>query len=95
MQALLREPQSYADRRRHKRKQVLWAAIIGKGDLTRSCVILDFSASGAKARIPHSRFQPRDSVTLLCPRIGCAAAEIVWQQENLAGLRFTSPPGSG
>src|SRR5277367_2748449 len=65
------------DRRRHKRKPVLWSARVESRTGAADCIILDLSLGGAKLR-GQIEVQARQSVTLVIDRFGAIRAEVVW-----------------
>lgn len=92
------------DRRQHRRSRVLWGATLTAdgidGELT--CTVVDISAGGAKlmmnasmmGRDPDllSMVTPGARVTLSVRASGSVPAEIVWQEDDRAGLRFLIDP---
>ena len=90
----LREDQSEADaseRRRHKRKPVLWAARVETRSGATDCIILDLSLGGAKLR-GTAPVAANQEVMLVIDRFGAVRAEVVWARSGHMGLRFTDKP---
>ncbi|HUZ74791.1 MAG TPA: PilZ domain-containing protein [Stellaceae bacterium] len=80
-----------AERRRHKRKPVLWAARVETRDGPCECIILDLSLGGAKLR-GNTAVAAKQVVTLVIDRFGALRAEVVWSRLNYLGLRFVDTP---
>jgi hypothetical protein len=76
------------DRRRHKRKPVLWSARVESRTGAAECIILDLSLGGAKLQ-GKVEVQARQAVTLVIDRFGAIRAEVVWARSGYMGLRFT------
>ena len=76
------------DRRRHRRKPVLWAAEIDTATQRYDCVVLDVSAQGAKIR-SSAPLMTQQVVAIIIERFGRLRGEVVWVGNNLAGIRFT------
>jgi hypothetical protein len=76
------------ERRKHKRKPVLWSARVEWSSGAAECIILDLSLGGAKLRGPVE-VKARDTVTLVIDRFGAIRAEVVWAKMGYLGLRFT------
>jgi hypothetical protein len=81
-----------AERRRHKRKTVLWSARVESRQGPSDCVILDLSLGGAKIRASGTPVPARQIVTLVIDRFGALRAEVVWSRMGHMGLRFTDAP---
>ena|SRR5215469_8366438 len=79
------------EQRRHIRKHVLWAARLETKEGPFSCIILNVSRSGAKLRVtaPNLQHQP---VKLVMETYGALTAEIVWQNADKMGIRFSADP---
>jgi hypothetical protein len=81
-----------ADRRRHKRKPVLWSARIEGRGAPSECIILDLSLGGAKIRASGPQVPTHQHVTLVIDRFGAIRAEVAWSRMGHMGLRFTDSP---
>jgi hypothetical protein len=79
------------ERRRHKRKPVLWKAVLDTGSGPAECAILDLSLGGAKLRVAATGTQ-RQRVTLVIDRFGPLEAEVIWSRSGRMGVRFTAAP---
>ncbi|HUZ74248.1 MAG TPA: PilZ domain-containing protein [Stellaceae bacterium] len=81
---------SWQERRRHRRKPVMWAARLETASGVVDCTAFDLSLGGAKLRLdgPVALHHP---VQLVLARLGVIAAEAVWQGDGTLGLRFTEP----
>jgi hypothetical protein len=82
------------ERRKHKRKPVLWSARIEARDEIVPCIILDLSLGGAKLKGQAASARTRDRVMLVIDRFGAIPAEVVWSRSGHMGLRFTERPES-
>jgi hypothetical protein len=82
---------SWEDRRKHKRKPVLWGARIATSDGDFDCIALNLSRGGAKLRMAEP-LEVGQTATLVIDRFGALAAEVVWRRADLIGLRFTDAP---
>src|ERR1700691_3402429 len=79
------------EKRRHKRKPVLWSARVECDTSQAQCIILDLSLGGAKLRVaPQAK--ARERVTLVIERFGAINAEVAWCRSGQMGLRFTDTP---
>jgi hypothetical protein len=87
----VKDQTSWTDRRGHGRAHVLWNGRIRAGGKERSCVILDLSASGAMLRLPDPEAS-RAHVTIEGEHFKALPGRVVWQQDNVVGLRFSVPP---
>jgi DNA-binding response OmpR family regulator len=76
------------ERRRHRRKPVLWAAELETATQRYDCVVLDVSAQGAKVRVA-APLAPQQAVAVIIERFGRLRGEVVWIGHSLAGIRFT------
>lgn len=82
---------AYSDRRRHKRKPVLWAARVETRSGPSECIILDLSLGGAKLR-GGGTVEAKQIVTLVIDRFGALRAEVMWARSGHMGLRFADSP---
>jgi PilZ domain len=82
----------YAERRRHKRKPVLWSARVESYAGPADCIILDLSLGGAKIKTSATPVPAHQKVTLVIDRFGALRAEVVWSRMGHMGLRFTDSP---
>jgi hypothetical protein len=80
-----------SERRRHKRKPVLWAARVETRAGAADCIILDLSLGGAKLR-GVAPVIAKQEVMLVIDRFGAIRAEVVWARSGHMGLRFTDKP---
>ena len=88
----IREQEAQAkEQRRHVRKRVLWVARLETKDGPLSCTILNVSRSGAKLRVAAPNLQ-HQSVKLVMETYGALSAEIVWQNADKMGIRFSADP---
>jgi hypothetical protein len=76
------------DRRRHRRHEVTWLGRIhaSNGTLV-ECAVLDLSAEGAKVILGDS-VAVGARVTFVSPRFDPVTAQIVWTDDQTAGLQF-------
>lgn len=79
------------EQRRHIRKHVLWAARLETQEGPFSCIILNVSRSGAKLRVTAPGLS-RQPVKLVMESYGSLAAEIIWQNTDKMGIRFSAEP---
>lgn len=84
---------SWENRRKHKRKPVLWAARIETPDGDFDCIALDLSRGGAKVRLA-APLALHQAVTLVIDRFGALGAEVVWRRSGQVGLKFTDDPAT-
>jgi PilZ domain len=78
--------------RAHKRKRVLWGAILDQDGRTWECKVADVSPGGAKIRIDE-RLTIDSTVVLTIEGIGSFPGEVRWQNEDFAGIRFVEDAG--
>ncbi len=81
----------WKERRVYARSHVVWNGRLRSGRDEQDCVILDFSATGAMLRLPDLDPQ-RAYVTLATEHFGELRGRVVWQRENVVGLRFADRP---
>jgi len=81
-----------AERRRHRRKAVLWSARVETRSGPSDCIILDLSLGGAKVKATGTSVPARQVVTLVIDRFGALRAEVVWSRMGHMGLRFIDAP---
>lgn len=81
-----------AERRRHKRKTVLWSARVESRQGPSDCFILDLSLGGAKIKTAGAPVPAHQVVTLVIDRFGALRAEVVWSRMGHMGLRFIDAP---
>ena len=81
---------SSQERRRSRRKPVMWAARLETAAGAVECAAFDLSLGGAKLRldVPVALHHP---VRLVLERRGIIGAEAVWRRGSTLGLRFTEP----
>jgi hypothetical protein len=82
---------SWEERRKYKRKPVLWAAKLETASGRHECITLDLSLGGAKLRV-DTTVAPNEQVTLVFDRFGPLRAEVAWVEGGTIGLRFTEDP---
>ena len=81
-----------AERRRHKRKPVVWQGKIETHDARAvTCAVLNLSLGGAKLAV-EGVFVAGDRVKLSINRIGALEVEIVWHDDGYLGVRFCDAP---
>jgi len=85
-----RQPASVPERRRAGRKRVLWAGRVESGERLLNCAVLDVSLQGARVRLDEGPL-PRGPMTIAVSCFGTFQAELVWERERMAGLRFLEP----
>ena len=78
----------FVDRRRHMRKQRLWSASITQGHSTWSCVIVEYSASGAKVRVPGAVRLALAPAKISCAQLGEVTGTVVWQTGTNLGIKL-------
>jgi len=80
-----------AERRRARRKPVMWAARLETEDGAVACAAFDISLSGARLRLdaPVALHRP---VLLVFDRFGGLRAEPIWRRGKILGLRFGEAP---
>jgi len=79
-----------SDRREHKRFDVLRSAIVKGARANMECMVINLSLGGAKLMLMGTVcLDP--TVTLAIDEIGTFHADVVWQRQEFAGLRFTDP----
>lgn len=79
------------EKRRHKRKPVIWSARVETETGQAECIILDLSLGGAKLRVP-AQAKAHQPVTLVIDRFGAINGEVAWCRSGQMGLRFTDAP---
>lgn len=80
-------PQRPPERRRALRKRVLWSAQVESEERLINCAILDVSLQGARVRLDEGAL-PQGPMAIAVSRFGTFQAEVVWVQDQVAGLRF-------
>jgi len=76
-----------SERRRAIRKHVLWAGRLGANARQLDCTILDVSLGGARIRLDEE-VPSRGPLTIASARFGTFHAQVVWESDHVAGLRF-------
>jgi hypothetical protein len=76
------------DRRKHTRKQRLWSARITQGRSTWSCVIVEYSAGGARVRVPAAVRLALAPARISCVQLGEVAGTVVWQTGTDLGIKL-------
>lgn len=75
------------ERRRTLRKNVIWAGQLDANARQLDCTILDVSLGGARIRL-NEEVPSLGPLALLCERFGTFHAEVMWEADHMAGLRF-------
>jgi len=75
------------ERRRTIRKHVLWAGQLSANARQLDCAILDVSLGGARIRV-NEEVPARGPIAIACDRFGTFHAEVIWEKNHVAGLRF-------
>jgi len=75
------------ERRQTVRKRVLWTAQLGANARQLDCTILDVSLGGARIRV-REEVPSRGPIAIACDRFGTFHAEVIWEKNLVAGLRF-------
>jgi hypothetical protein len=81
----------WSEKRRYKRKPVLWGAKLETASGRHECITLDLSLGGAKLRV-YTKLAPEEQVTLVFDRFGALKAEVAWVDGGTVGIRFTEDP---
>jgi len=77
------------DRRRARRKSVLWTGQVEATDHLINCAVLDVSLQGARVRLDDDREAlPKGPLAIAMSRFGTFQAEVVWTRGGMSGLRF-------
>ncbi|HUZ75407.1 MAG TPA: PilZ domain-containing protein [Stellaceae bacterium] len=85
-------PAAKAERRRHRRRQVVWQGKIETRDSRLvACAVLNLSLGGAMVAADGA-FAAGDWIKLSITRIGSVEAEIVWHDDGHLGVRFLDDP---
>jgi hypothetical protein len=79
------------EKRRHKRKPVLFMGRLETDTSDEEAIILDLSLGGARLRVP-TLAKARQPVTLVIARFGRLNAEVAWCRSGQIGLRFVDRP---
>ncbi len=83
---------AWDEKRKHKRKPVLWAARIEtQAGEPAECIILDLSLGGAKLRCA-AKVAARQPVRLVIDRFGVLRGQVAWVRSGMIGLHFIDPP---
>ncbi len=82
---------NWKERRLYTRSHVVWNGRLRSGADEQDCVILDFSATGAMLRLPDLDPQ-RAYVTVSADHFGELRGRVIWQRENVVGVRFADRP---
>jgi len=78
--------------RRHPRTAVFWSGTVQVGRESIDCIVLNMSAGGAKVKL-FKRYPGGNSPLVLnIDRLGGYAAEVVWSQGEMIGVRFLKDP---
>lgn len=79
------------NRRRARRRAVMWPAVVKQGERSWSCTIVNVSLVGARLNLIGA-VPPRSRVQLICDRFGALEANMMWRGGMFAGLRFLASP---
>lgn len=79
------------DRRRRRRKPVIWSARLEIESGIIDCTAFDVSEGGARLRLDGAAVALNRPVRLVLDRFGVFDAETVWRRGTILGLRFTEP----
>jgi hypothetical protein len=79
------------NRRRARRRAVMWPAVIKQGERSWSCTIVNVSTVGARLNLIGA-VAPKSRVLLMCDRFGALEANMMWRDGMYAGLKFLAPP---
>jgi hypothetical protein len=82
---------NWDEKRRHKRKPVIFKGRLETDNGLDECIILDLSLGGAKLRTALQA-RAREPVTLVIERFGRLNAEVAWCRSGQIGLRFVDRP---
>ncbi len=94
MSALQTAPETDADRRRHKRFNLLHSASLREGTRVVDCVIRDISLSGARVLVKRRSVVEQQELVLDIEGVGLLHSRIVWQREDQAGVQFLVTPAT-
>lgn len=83
--------EGWKDRRHYQRRHVLWAGRLRSGAGEQQCVILDLSAAGAMVRLSDGSSNSA-RVAVSGDWFGELLGRVIWQQDNVIGLRFAARP---
>lgn len=78
------------DRRGYGRKPANFLATLKSGGQMFSCHIVEVSEAGARIRLAMETAVVSGPGRLISPDIGDKEAEVVWQNGDLVGVRFTA-----
>lgn len=78
-------------RRRTRRWNVMWPAVVTHGDRQFPCTILDISELGARLESLSGPL-PKAAMTLQCDRFGSLDGRLLWTRGKTAGLKFDMCP---
>jgi len=79
-------------RRRYKRKSVVWAAQIETFLNTFEGTVLEISRGGSRIHMATGQISPGQSVTLHLEKFGAFEAHVVWQSPTAIGIQFVEEP---
>jgi hypothetical protein len=80
-----------ANRRRCRRWNVIWPAVVSHGDRQYPCTILDISERGARVEGLAGSL-PKAAVKLQCERFGSLEGWLIWTRGKVAGIGFAAAP---
>jgi len=73
------------------RKHVLWSGRVEVNARLLNCAILDISLQGARIQLAEGLL-PRRPFAIAVGHFGTFLADVVWERDRMAGLRFREPP---
>jgi hypothetical protein len=79
------------NRRRSRRWNVIWPAVVAHGDRQYPCTILDISERGARVEGLAGSL-PKAAVKLQSERFGSLDGYLIWTRGKVAGIGFAAAP---
>ena len=79
------------ERRIGKRRRVVWACRMTQGRVTYAGVLYDVSVGGARLKFDRKLLLKTEPVLIWSPKFGELRGEIVYQRNNVVGVRFLGP----
>ena len=76
------------ERRRARRKRVLWTGQVEADNRLVNCAVVDVSLQGARVRMDDDSKLPKGPLAIALSRFGMFQAEVVWTKDRMSGLRF-------
>lgn len=87
-----KQPSETKTLRRHPRSAVFWSGTVQSGRASIDCIVLNMSPGGAKVKLLKRFTGDGSPVVLHIDRLGGYAAEVVWSEGEMIGLRFLKDP---